>query len=332
MKHLSFSKLPSSNGARWPPTDNMAKSKALIISGPMDAKHVGGVNVMGGIQPSGIDKYFDLRPIVPDERPSHTFVATNRTEVPRRSESLANTIRRPSLSIKRSFSKLRRRSISHAPELQQPLEVKKKTEISVSRTVSARSQRPLTAQSSLSHVRKPVGLDKDLHAIILAPHALSQELLVTAPTQAKIPDLQTRRLISRSSSRPTSASREPQLPVASQFMQQQPSPVQRKTTLLQERQPSFSRKLVSPPVYAPATVEKKPPTKPQRVDSGTAINLKSLSNDERPLGFQEILAVRGFEDRMVHYERARQYWAHADHGLGDWNQAFARPRRVATRI
>jgi hypothetical protein len=299
----------------------------------MNAKHVGGVNVFGGLQPSGIDKYFDLRPIVPDEKPSHTFVATNKTEVPRRSESLASTIRRPSLSIKRSFSKLRRRSISHAPELQQPLEVEKKTEISTSRTVSARSQRPLRTQSSLSHLRKPVGLDKDSHAVLPAPRGFSPEpFVVSVPAQAKVPDLQTRRLISRSRSRPTStSSREPQLPVASQFMNQQPSTLQRKPSSLQRRQPSSSSSMETP-VCAPAAVEKKPPTKPQRVDSGTASNLKSLSGDERPLGFQEILAVRGFEDRMVHYERARQYWAHADHGLGDWNQAFARPRRVATRI
>ncbi|KAF2195691.1 hypothetical protein K469DRAFT_699284 [Zopfia rhizophila CBS 207.26] len=66
--------------------------------------------------------------------------------------------------------------------------------------------------------------------------------------------------------------------------------------------------------------EKKPlpPVRPARADSGTAIDLTSVPVNERPLGFQEIIAVKSFAERMALYKRTRDYWATADHGLDEW--------------
>jgi hypothetical protein len=60
------------------------------------------------------------------------------------------------------------------------------------------------------------------------------------------------------------------------------------------------------------------PTRPRRADSGTAIDFHDVPAEARPLGFQEILRVKSFEERMALYKRARDYWAGTDHGLGDW--------------
>ncbi|KAF2001371.1 hypothetical protein P154DRAFT_619394 [Amniculicola lignicola CBS 123094] len=58
--------------------------------------------------------------------------------------------------------------------------------------------------------------------------------------------------------------------------------------------------------------------RPKRADSGTAIDFSDTPAEERPLGFKEILKVESFEERMALYKRTREYWATADHGLGEW--------------
>ncbi|KAF2260767.1 hypothetical protein CC78DRAFT_385311 [Lojkania enalia] len=65
-------------------------------------------------------------------------------------------------------------------------------------------------------------------------------------------------------------------------------------------------------------VQTRPPTRPKRKDSGTAIDFSDIPVSERPLGFREIMEVAGFEERMAAYRQAREYWAGADHGLGAW--------------
>src|SRR5690349_17678594 len=116
----------------------MAKSKIRAISGPLDAKHVGGVNVTGS-NSSSLDTYFADTTLEPDELPSHTFVATGTTEVPRRSDTISNVMRRPSLSLKRSLSRLRTKSISHLPDLHRKHETDHQSDMPITRTDSAKT-------------------------------------------------------------------------------------------------------------------------------------------------------------------------------------------------
>lgn len=39
---------------------------------------------------------------------------------------------------------------------------------------------------------------------------------------------------------------------------------------------------------------------------------------DKPLGFKEILQIHSPAERINGYNKTRHYWAHADHGLGDW--------------
>lgn len=310
----------------------MAKSKAMVISAPMDAKHVGGVNVMAGGQQSGIDVYFKSVAIAPDELPSHTFVATGKTETPRRSDTIATTIRRPSLSIKRSFSKLRRTSISHPFEPQLRHETEHQSGIAITRKGSTSSQKPLRMQSSMSHLRQRVGLDKDLRSD--APG-------YDGPSQRPATATAVRRSDSRFTLRSLSTSPEPKSSTVTCALHRKPSfglqqvaVVTRKPSpsdwepSIEERQSHVTR-MPSSSSYIPAKSNSQPPNRPKRADSGTAIDLKSLPVDERPMGFKEILAVQSFEDRMRQYAKARLYWAHAEHGLMEWTQAAVKPRPVA---
>lgn len=314
----------------------------MVISGPMDAKHLGGVNVTSGMQPSLIDSYFKNSMMEPDEIPSHTFVATGRIEVPRRSDTIANTIRRPSLSIKRSLSRLRRKSISHTHDLDCDTETKNRGETPISRSESTRTNRTLEMQSSISRLRQKIGLDKELYsdaststaAVILQPQ--------TAPDSLRRNQNQLRvmKSTSRFTFRSTTSTPEPDTH-RSALEQIQPSMGQQQPIFL-KRQPSITKRqpLIGGQQSAIDAVEKKPfpistqqstsraplPTRPKRADSGTAIDFKKLPANERPLGFKDILAVRSFEERMQHYQKARQYWAHADHGLMEWTQGVVKEK------
>lgn len=39
---------------------------------------------------------------------------------------------------------------------------------------------------------------------------------------------------------------------------------------------------------------------------------------DKPLGFKDILQIKSPAERISSYNKTRNYWAHADHGLGDW--------------
>ncbi|KAF2877764.1 hypothetical protein BDV95DRAFT_600464 [Massariosphaeria phaeospora] len=97
-------------------------SKPITISGPFDARHVGGVSIPGVQRPSvvaarvqhSVQRSLTLEP---DQPPSHTNAATGTTEVPRRrANSFADSIRRPSLRLRTSISRLRSRSSSNSPD------------------------------------------------------------------------------------------------------------------------------------------------------------------------------------------------------------------------
>ncbi|KAF1848578.1 uncharacterized protein K460DRAFT_427749 [Cucurbitaria berberidis CBS 394.84] len=313
----------------------MAKSK-IRISGPMNAIHVGGVNVTGS-NGSNLDSYFTSTALEPDELPSHTFVATGMTEVPRRSDTIASVIRRPSGSLKRGLSRLRTKSISHLPDSHHKHEIEHKADNSVTRSDSAKASRPLRMQSSMSRLRQKVGLDRELYETPV-PKAITPEPEVAPePVPKDYPPLRVRRSLARlttaSSIYPTDT--EPELARTSPIIQQlQPSAIQRQASSTQQHPPTIQRR-PSPPTQRQLSNtqnRRQPPVRPKRADSGTAIDFDNVPVDKRPLGFKEILAVHSLADRMALYKKTREYWATADHGLTEWTGRAGAPRLIAARV
>ncbi|KAH7081658.1 hypothetical protein BKA63DRAFT_550293 [Paraphoma chrysanthemicola] len=297
----------------------MAKSKVLLISGPMDARHVSGVNVSSSTQPSMVDRYFDKPNIEPDELPSHTFVAHGKVEVPRRSNTIASTIRRPSISIKRSLSTLRTTSIVQLSDLHHNTMTQRQNSVQVARSGSTRANRPLRMQSSLSRLRQKVGLDRDGNADVSESTTTAPDSdIAPEPLPKDITYLPIRRPLSPLTLHSASSKPEPEFHWTSQTPQ-------RKQSSTQRHMPSEKKPLPAQPQDMPR------PMRPKRADSGTAIDLDDVPVDERPLGFKDIQAMRSFPERMRQYERAREYWAHADHGLTEWNGNVTGSQKATTR-
>ncbi|KAI1585454.1 hypothetical protein PtrEW7m1_002185 [Pyrenophora tritici-repentis] len=277
----------------------MPKTKAIVISGPMDARHVGGVNLLGNGS-SGFSHYFNNATIQQDERPSHAFATSGKIEVPKRSDTMNSPIRRPSLHFKASFSMLGRQS-----SVRQPDETEKSDSESVHRS--------LRMKSSMSRLRQRVGLEsydtvktpspepslKPEATQMYAP--LRQDWnepahLTALPFYTPIKDV-------RSASTSASPPRKP----------------------LVQRRPSLPFKSQSQDVNArPA----QPPARQHRADSGTAIDFRDVPVKERPVPFKEIMAVSSHAERMALYKKTRDYWATVDHGLAAWTEYAGRSRTV----
>lgn len=73
------------------------------------------------------------------------------------------------------------------------------------------------------------------------------------------------------------------------------------------------------------------PVRPRRADSGTAIEFDDAPVEERPMGFKEITATQSYKIRMALYEKTRDYWANAEHGLAEWTGRTGGPRTVQLR-
>ncbi|KAL6707636.1 hypothetical protein ACN47E_003986 [Coniothyrium glycines] len=315
----------------------MVKTKVSMISGPMNAKHVGGVSV---ITDAGIDSYFRPAALEPDEVLSHTFAAPGKIEALRRADTVASSIRRPSVALTRSISKIRGTDFLYHLEDQHDSRMDQDCPILTSNAAGAR---PLRMQSSLSRLRQRVGLDRELHEPDrkgspepeFAPH----------PPDRSHQRLNVRRSFARlattSSVHSTAAVFEDAR--SSIFMEpnddesrhQQPT-IRRKPTIVQQqsllskRHPSPRPRLGPAPAVSYGQDHSNPPRRPHRADSGTAIDFRNVPIDEQPLGFKEITAVRSFGDRMALYKKTREYWAHADHGLIDWTKSAIGPRAVST--
>jgi hypothetical protein len=305
----------------------MAKPKTLIISGPMDARHVGGVNVMGNGGPN-VDNYFiTTTAIVPDELPSHTFVAIGKTEVPRRSETIATTIRRPSISLKRSLSKLRRKSNSHQFEAHGKSENEHQTDKPMSRSETANHYGPLRMRTSMSRLRQRVGLDRDLYdALPVFKTPSPKPEIVPEPIHKDGPPLPDKRALARLTT--TSSIYSDFEPVRTNVVsRQQPSVNQLQSSIIRRHPSSIERQLSNAKQQSPQL-----PSRPKRADSGTAIDLNNVPVQERPIPFKEIMAVSSFAERMAMYKKTREYWASADHGLATWTErAKVGPRAAVTR-
>ncbi|KAH8725548.1 hypothetical protein GQ44DRAFT_759557 [Phaeosphaeriaceae sp. PMI808] len=305
----------------------MAKSRTLVISSPMDAKHVGGVNVMRGPQSSIVGGYFHKAALQPDELPSHTFVATGKVEVPKKSDSIVSTIRRPSISIRGSISRLRTKSTSPSPDRSRKPDLERRSELAIVLSENTKIHRPLKMQTSLSRLRQKVGLDKDLDNEPVPRMITPEPAVRPEPIQRDYPPLRVKNSASRFISRSASTTPEPDLVSTNHLPQLSTTQPQ---SFIVPRRP-FHIEKPHPQAQEPTVPKAQTLPRPKRSDSGTAIDFDNVPADERPLGFQEILAVKTLADRMEHYDRARNYWAHVDHGLLEWTQGAGGPRVAAAR-
>lgn len=275
-------------GSHW---NAATPPKARLISGPMHARHVGGVSITGGTGGNtSLDSYFAPTSLEPDELPSHTYAASGTTEVPRRSNTFTNAVRRPSLSVKRSISRLRSGSSSRSSEghKRSQSDNRAATTSTTSGQAGSFQSQPLQRLPSPIPSLPNMGLDWDVYDNTTRPR--SPELGVTpTPPPKDHPKLNSK--ISMYSMSTYSVAADYGVP---------------------------PRKEIAPPL----------PPRSRRADSGTAIEFDNLPVDERPMGFKEIAAMQSYKDRMALYEKARDYWANAEHGLAEWTGRTGGPRTV----
>lgn len=279
----------------------MTPPKSRLISGPMHARHLGGVSITGGTGGNtSLDSYFAPTSLEPDELPSHTYAANGTTELPRRSKTFANTVRRPSLSLKRSISRLRSGSGSRGSEGHKrsqsdnrPITTGKKTDPAAPYLNQIIQRKP----SSIP-IRLNKGIDQDVSVSITRPRlpASGRDDVPTPPpkdyphTESDITTY-----VMSACSIGTDYDEIPR-------RQRKESPA-------------------APPL----------PVRPKRADSGTAVDLDDVSIYKGPAAFNEIMAVQSYKDRMMLYEKTRDYWANAEHGLAEWTGRSGGPRTVQLR-
>lgn len=268
--------------------------KSRLISGPMHARHVGGVSITGGTGGNtSLDTYFVPTSLEPDVLPSHTYAASGTTEVPRRSKTFTDAVRRPSLSMKRSISRLRSGSRSHSSEGHRRNSgdnrpgmmdtISDSTDPSIHHTIR---RKPAPAYAGTN-----AGLDQD----ILAPS--------TQPEWHKEDDV------------PALPPKDDHHIISAYITTVYPVSQNHNNT------PRTQTKETLPPL----------PVRPRRADSGLGVDFDHPPIKESPKGFKEILAVKHYKDRMVLYEKTRAYWAHAEHGLAEWTGRSGGPRTVQLR-
>ena len=274
-------------------------SKSRLISGPMHARHLGGVSITGGTGGNtSLDSYFAPTSLEPDELPSHTYAASGMTEVPRRSRTFTNTVRRPSLSLKRSISRLRSGSGSRGSEGHKrsqsdnrPITINAKYDSAVPHT-----NQVIQRKASPIPNRLVESLDRNSHGPTTRPKSpVLRQKEAPPPPPKDYPqfDLDTS-IYSRSA----------------YF-----------TGTNYDEAPRVKRIETAPPL----------PVRPKRADSGTAVDFDTRSFIEKPKSFNNILAIRSHKDRMLLYEKTRNYWANAEHGLAEWTGRSGGPRTVQLR-
>ncbi|KAF2445535.1 hypothetical protein P171DRAFT_267181 [Karstenula rhodostoma CBS 690.94] len=266
----------------------MTKPKSKTISAPFDARHVGGVSIPVATVPiAGIER--SSTTLEPDTAPSHTFVAHGNIEVPRRSNTVASALGRPSLTLKTSISLLRGRSNSNT-QATESADGNSKGNMPVRslRKKASTSRFWQKAHHETPAVESPQEDEEAARDVPPAPLHKDTPVLRTKPSSSFTPSVSTTN------------------PYIYQSTVPPPPPP-----------PPASEPKPTPPHRARS--QKKPPVvRSKRADSATAIDLDDVLVAERPLGFREILAVSSFSERMSLYKKTREYWAHANHGLGEW--------------
>jgi hypothetical protein len=312
-----------------------SRSKTIVISGPMDVKHVGGVNVMVNGS-SMLDNYFPKKELQTDESLSTTTVPAGKLDGFRRGDTIADVIRRPTLSFKSSFSKLRTRSISQMSDIHRKSEgvQAQPADASIARPHSTKpaATTPLRTQSSLSRLRQRVGLDKGLHQSAPVSKAPTPEPdPVPEPTQQTDPETiqqynfpsRAEKSVSHITASSIYSTPDPDILETVITIHPRPSTNQRQVSTTRRRPASHPTQSANTQTQQPALTTSQPPVRPKRADSGTAIDVHDTPAQERPLPFQKIMAESNFHERMAMYKKTREYWAHVDHGLVEWTSRAA---------
>ena len=254
-----------------------------LISAPLYARYVSGVCVQG--EPSTVESFFAPSNLEPDEPPSHTFVASGKKEIPRRATGISNTLRRPSLSLKRSLSRLR----SNSPPItsgHRRCQSEKATEVPTSnpQSDSACTSPSLSRESTIKRSWPSLGLSRNV-VFDAAPRYKIHELGAIPeppPTDDTFPEFS-----------PTSC-------------------IHAITTDAPNPASATNR--------APTTQKKKPvPVRPKRADSGTGDEFHDFVFDEEPKCFSNMVAMQAYEERMAMYDSMPNYWTTTEYGLGEWN-------------
>lgn len=137
--------------------------KARLISAPMHARHVGGVSITGGTGGNAtLDSYFAPTSLEPDELPSHTYAAYGKVEVPGRSNTFTNVVRKPSLSLKRSVSRIRSASGSRGAEGHKRSQSENHPTAWATKSDSSTTQR-IGRKPSPKSVHPNIGIDLDAY-------------------------------------------------------------------------------------------------------------------------------------------------------------------------
>jgi hypothetical protein len=181
-----------------------------------------------------------------------------------------------------------------------------------------------------------VGLDRDQYPSPPASKPVTPEPeqepkqekeleVVPTPIQKDYPPLEVRRTPSSRTASYTSRYSEPEVTSMNTSTQPHQPPVDRKPHTIHRRPSPTSVPIVH------STTTSTPPVRPKRADSGTAIAFDKVPAQERPLPFQEIMAVQSLAERMALYKKTREYWACADHGLVEWTGRAVGPKVMMSR-
>ncbi|KAJ5029595.1 hypothetical protein J3E73DRAFT_406825 [Bipolaris maydis] len=283
----------------------MAKTKTIVISQPMDARHVGGVNIMGSGS-SSLDNYFNHNEAEPNER-SPSGPDGVKLETRGRSDTVPVNTRRPGLSWKDSFSRLRQKSFSPNSRSRRGSEERYLPESQVNKQVERcdGSPTPLRTRRSTTRLGQSIGLESD-----------SDNSTPVSKSRTFQPELASARPTTASSIYSTATKLEPYNAITTS---------ERKVTWNEQYLPPPGERKLSEASIRPA----QPWAKPKRTDSGTAIDFTHVPVEERPIPFQEIMAVPSLSERLAMYKKTRDYWATADHGLGEWVERAASSKIIA---
>lgn len=299
----------------------MPKSKSIVISQPMDARHVGGVNVQGS-GASSIDNYFSNTEADLNERSSPIQDASKKSETRGRSDTIHTTPRRSGVSWKDSLSRLRQKSFSPHSRSRRGSEDRHPTDSQVNNqaeTPDSSATAP-KMQPSTTRLGQQIDFESDSDDSASASRQLTarmqhasnqlQEATCTPQDRTALA-----RLTTTSSIYSTTTNLEPIKAT---------TPFQRKPLVNQYSIFPIERNMTGSKAYASESR-----AKPKRSDSGTAIEFDNVPAEQRPLPFQEIMAIPSLSERLAMYKKTRDYWATADHGLGEWVGLAVAPKSIA---
>lgn len=101
------------------------------------------------------------------------------------------------------------------------------------------------------------------------------------------------------------------------------SPQQQKSTSEETTEAAKSTEQTKLAEQAEASLEQAKPAIDTTHDRSSAPgsaagSVPSSAVDPKPLGFRDIAAMKSTSERITLYNKTRDYWAHMDHGLGNW--------------